>query len=256
MLRWQGHLGAVSRSVALPFDESATSSTPPAFGPYRVLHPIGSGVLGPVFRAFDARQDRLVAVKTFKLDLLPEQVARLTDALRAMVNAPVAHPAVVPAIDAGLEGSTPYVGPDHRARRDARCDAATTGPGLAGRRPADPVGGRLGDRRGVGSGRRSRCLHPRDVFVTPDGRDVRVTGFGIVRALEEVGAQAPARRPYASPERTANRAVGSARRRVRARRDRARAADRPAARRRRRAGRDVLVGRRPGRACRGAARAR
>ena len=205
MLRWQSHLGAVPRSVSLPFDESATSSTPPAFGPYRVLHPIGSGVLGPVFRAFDARQDRLVAVKTFKLDLLPEQVARLTDALRAMVNAPVAHPAVVPAIDAGLEGSTPYVvltialgeTLDVTLRQLAPASPDAALPILSAVASAIDAVWDQGGSHGA--------LHPRDVFVSTDGRDVRVTGFGIVRALEEVGAQAPVRRPYASPERAANR---------------------------------------------------
>ncbi|MBP8273879.1 MAG: hypothetical protein KAY59_05575, partial [Acidobacteria bacterium] len=67
---------------SLPFDESNTFTPPPAFGPYRVLHQIGSGVLGPVFRTYDPQADRLVAVKAFRLDLLPEDVARLADGLR------------------------------------------------------------------------------------------------------------------------------------------------------------------------------
>ena len=45
-----------------------------AFGPFRVLHQIGAGALGPVFRAYDPEQDRLVAVKLFRLDLSPERV--------------------------------------------------------------------------------------------------------------------------------------------------------------------------------------
>ena len=63
---------------------SAAFTPPAAFGPYRVLHQIGSGVLGPVFRTYDPQQDRLVAVKVFRLDLLPEQVARLADGLRKL----------------------------------------------------------------------------------------------------------------------------------------------------------------------------
>jgi hypothetical protein len=57
---------------ALFFDESGSPSAPPVFGTYRVLHQTGSGVLGPVFRAFDSRNDRIVAIKAFKLDLPPE----------------------------------------------------------------------------------------------------------------------------------------------------------------------------------------
>src|SRR5438552_2991501 len=84
-------------------------SPPASFGPYRVLHQIGSGVLGPVFRAYDSHDDRLVAIKTFKLDLVPEDAVRLADRLRALATTRVAHPAIVAAVDAGLNGATPFV---------------------------------------------------------------------------------------------------------------------------------------------------
>ncbi len=48
---------------------------------------------------------------------------------------------------------------------------------------------------GIGLG----ALHPRDIFVTPD--EARVTGFGVVQALERLGVRAPVRRPYTAPER-------------------------------------------------------
>src|SRR5580698_2724256 len=86
---------------SLPFDESAAFTPPAAFGPYRVLHQIGSGVLGPVFRTYDPQQDRLVAIKVFRLDLLPEQVARLADALRKLPTTLPVHQAIVAPIDAG-----------------------------------------------------------------------------------------------------------------------------------------------------------
>ena len=74
---------------------------------------------------------------------------------------------------------------------------------------------------GVGHG----ALHPRDIFVTPD--EARATGFGVVEALERVGLRAPVRRPYSAPERIDGRRLGHAGRRLLARRDRLRAADRP-----------------------------
>ena len=171
-----------------------------------MLHPIGSGVLGPVFRAFDARQDRLVAVKTFKLDLLPEQVARLTDALRLIVTAPSAHPAVVPAIDAGLEGTTPYVVLAMAAGETLDVLLRQLAPATPG--VALPLLARVAAAIDAvwDQGGSHGALHPRDVFVTPETGDVRVTGFGIVRSLEAVGAQVPARRPYAAPERAGNQA--------------------------------------------------
>ena len=47
------------------------------------------------------------------------------------------------------------------------------------------------------------ALHPRDIFISATESDVRITGFGIAQALEEAGAKAPVRRPYAAPERVA-----------------------------------------------------
>ena len=38
----------------------------------------------------------------------------------------------------------------------------------------------------------------RDIFVTSN--EARTTGFGVVKALEEVGLRGPIRRPYAAPE--------------------------------------------------------
>jgi isopenicillin-N N-acyltransferase-like protein len=46
-----------------------------------VLHQIGIGTLGPVFRTYEPTRDRLVAVKVFRLDIIPEQAQVLADAL-------------------------------------------------------------------------------------------------------------------------------------------------------------------------------
>ena len=71
---------------ALSFEDSTSFSAPSAFGPFRVLHQIGTGALGPVFRTYDPQRDRLIAVKAFKLDLVPEDVARLAESLRRLAS--------------------------------------------------------------------------------------------------------------------------------------------------------------------------
>src|SRR2546430_485880 len=64
-----------------PLNTEATGTAPPdAFGPFRVLHQIGAGTLGPVYRAYDAQRERLVAIKRFTLDLPPERVHQLVAA--------------------------------------------------------------------------------------------------------------------------------------------------------------------------------
>src|SRR5262249_30283063 len=97
-------LDRTAGAFALSLEESASFTAPSAFGPFRVLHQIGSGVLGPVFRTYDPQRDRLIAVKAFRLDLVPEDVARLADALRRLAAASPVHANLVPAVDAGLEG--------------------------------------------------------------------------------------------------------------------------------------------------------
>ena len=105
----------VSGVLALPFDDSAGFTAPPAFGPFRVLHQIGSGALGPVFRTFEPQLEKLVAVKAFRLDVVPEVTSKLADALRRFAATPIEHPAVVSALDAGLEGTTAFLATEYVA---------------------------------------------------------------------------------------------------------------------------------------------
>src|SRR4051812_23728122 len=85
---------------------------PDAFGPFRVLHQVGVGALGPVFRAYDSRQERLVAVKIFRLDLAPERVHELVARLQHMVDANLVHPALVSPIATGIVGTSAYLAQD------------------------------------------------------------------------------------------------------------------------------------------------
>ena len=186
---------------SLPFDESTTFTPPPAFGPYRVLHQIGSGVLGPVFRTYDPQSDRLVAVKAFRLDLLPEDVARLADGLRRLVG-------TAGQLAAGLEGTTAYLAMDYHAAETF--DVALRHLAPAPIEAALPILGAMADAIdaawAAGPAFGHGALHPRDVFVTPGTDELNITGFGVAPALEAIGARAPVRRPYTAPERAAGEA--------------------------------------------------
>ena len=184
-------------------------SPPSAFGPYRVLHQIGSGVLGPVFRGYDSEHDRLVAIKTFKLDLVPEAAGRLVARLQELAIAPPAHPAIVGLVGAGISGFTPYA--VYEFATGESLDVLVRQPdGLP------PARARLVLREvaraidaawahGVGHG----ALHPRDIFIVPGTTDVRITGFALAQALEAAGIRPPIRRPYTAPERVAGGAWGA-----------------------------------------------
>ena len=149
-----------------------------------------------------------MAVKAFRLDVVPEISAQLADILKRMTAAPVKHPAVVGVLDAGLEGTTAFLAMEYVAaetldvclRRFAPANLATAVPML--RQVAEAL--EAGWAAGMGHG----ALHPRDIFVLPPTAEpphghtvVRVSGFGVTDALEELRIPTPVRRPYTAPER-------------------------------------------------------
>ena len=144
----------------------------------------------------------------FRLDVVPEISAQLADILKRMAAAPVKHPAVVGIIDAGLEGTSAFLAMEYVAaetldvnlRRFAPAGLETAVPML--RQVAEAL--EAGWAAGMGHG----SLHPRDIFVVPPTADsphgqtvLRVSGFGVTDALEELRIPTPVRRPYNAPER-------------------------------------------------------
>ena len=162
------------------------------------MHQIGVGVLGPVFRTYEPSEDRLVAVKAFHLDITPEQAKTLVEALTRVIEADLTHPGVVSPIDVGFEDGVPYMAQEYVAAEFL--DVAMRHYAPAPVETAMPLIRRIGDaidaahQQGVVHG----SLHLRDIFVTPD--DVKITGFGVVKALEELRLAGPIRRPYTAPE--------------------------------------------------------
>src|SRR6476469_3619201 len=185
-------------------EDHTAFSPPPAFGPFRVLHQIGVGALGPVFRTYEPTRDRLVAVKVFRLDVTPEQAQALADELAHAAEAELIHPSIVEPIAAGVEGTVTYRAEEYVAAESL--DAAMRHYAPASFDTMLRIVGQLAEAidsaraAGVGHG----ALHPRDIFITPD--EARASGFGVVDALERVGLRAPVRRPYSAPERIAGAA--------------------------------------------------
>ena len=172
-----------------------------------MLHQIGVGALGPVFRTYEPNRDRLVAVKVFRLDVTPEQAAALAEELGRAANAGLFHSSIVEPVAAGVEGTVAYRAEEYVAAESLDVAMRHYAPATIDK--ALPFITQLASaidfarEAGVGHG----ALHPRDIFVTPD--EARATGFGVVDALERVGQRAPVRRPYSPPERIAGQAWGT-----------------------------------------------
>jgi serine/threonine protein kinase len=86
----------------------ATAPLPERLGPYEIRGTLGAGGMGVVYRGYDARLDRHVAVKTLPAELAknPEFRERFLREARAMAK--VVHRNVVQVHHAGEEGDTPY----------------------------------------------------------------------------------------------------------------------------------------------------
>lgn len=182
-----------------PLHTEAAGAAPDAFGSFRVLHQIGTGVLGPVFRAYDPEQDRLVAVKVFRADAAPDAATQLRARLQHLIDADLAHPAIAVPISTGIVDGSVYLAQDFVAADtlDSALREFGAAPLADALRVATQVGGALDFAAALGVFHGS--LHPGHVMVAAD--DSRVTGLGVTQALETVGGTPPVRRPYSAPER-------------------------------------------------------
>lgn len=172
------------------------------------MHQIGAGVLGPVFRAYRPPHDRPFAVKAFHIDITPEQAETLTELFGRLVSAGAFHRGAVPATAVGIDDGVLYLAQEYVAAESLDVAMRRYAPTPLER--ALPLIDRLAGAidaahaRGLAHG----GLHLRDIFATPSGG--RVTGFGVVPALEEMGVMGPIRRPYTAPEMIARRPWGGA----------------------------------------------
>jgi serine/threonine protein kinase len=191
----------------LPLEESSLhtdpsgAAPPDAFGRFRVLHKIGAGTLGPVFRAHDPVSDRAVAIKQFTLDMSPERLQQFAAELQHLVTAHLAHPGIAAPLAVGVHGASAYL-VQELVTADS-LDLVIREYGAAPPNDALRVAAQLAGALDFANAAQVRhgALHPRDVLLSSD--ETRVTGLGVAHALERVGIGAPVRRPYTPPERIA-----------------------------------------------------
>ncbi len=173
----QESLYILERSLS---DRAAVSQV--MLGRYQVVEVLGAGAMGTVFRGFDPKLQRPVALKTVRLgdDLLPDRRLRLRDTLlrEAVTLASLSHPHVVQVYDVA-EGTEAAV----------MALELVEGPSLErlltdrGRLTPDeviPLGAAIA--RGLEAAHRRGIVHrdvkPANVLLGVDGT-IKVTDFGI-----------------------------------------------------------------------------
>ena len=157
-------------------------------GPYRIVDLLGSGGMGEVYRAYDSRLTRDVALKVLRRELDAEHVARFSREARAAGT--LNHPNIVAVFDVGSEAGVPYVvtelleGETLRARMDH---------GPLPYRKAIDYGVQIAQALDAAhaKGIWHRDVKPANAFITHDGR-VKLLDFGIAKLGERTTSEAEA----------------------------------------------------------------
>jgi TolB-like protein/Tfp pilus assembly protein PilF len=151
-------------------------------GPYEILSPIGSGGMGEVYRAKDAKLDRDVAVK-----VLPEAVASNPEMLarferEAKAVAALSHPNILAIFDYGHQDGVAYAVMELLSGQTLR-DRLDSGP-IPQKLAVDYA---LQIAKGLSAAHERGIVHrdlkPENVWVTKDGH-VKILDFGLAKRAE------------------------------------------------------------------------
>src|SRR5687767_15078238 len=151
-----------------------------AFGPYRILALIGQGGGGVVYRAWDPRLQREVALKVLhrRRGLSVARAERFVAEARAA--SALNHPNIVTVYDAALDDDTPYIVSELIDGRTLRHDIEGTA--LSVRRVLD-IATQIAD--GLAAAHEAGIVHrdlkPENVMLTGSGR-VKIVDFGLAQS--------------------------------------------------------------------------
>lgn len=175
-------------------------------GRYRLLEPLGSGGMAVVYKGVDTLLHRPVAVKILREAYAsdPAFLARFQREARAAAR--LDHPNVVTVYDVGQDGNLHYIVMEYVEGEDLKSLIRRVSR-LSVEQAVD-IAHQIA--AGVGHAHRMGIIHcdikPQNILVTSEGR-VKVTDFGIARALSESGLTDPevvwGSPTYFSPEQAA-----------------------------------------------------
>jgi serine/threonine protein kinase/tetratricopeptide (TPR) repeat protein len=152
------------------------------FGRYEIVGPIGSGGMGDVFSARDARLDRDVAIKILPGRYAGDAIALARFEREARAIAALSHPNILAIYDVGGTGGAAYIVTE-LLRGRTLLEILAGGPLPRSKAieiaSAIALGLAAAHQRGIVH----RDLKPANVFVTEDGR-VKILDFGLAGRLD------------------------------------------------------------------------
>jgi len=167
-------------TAALPLQPVPSATPPASLGPYRIEASIGVGGMGEVFRAYDPRLERTVAIKAIRSGMASADAeARFLAEARAA--SALNHPHIITIHDVGAADGVSYMVMEWVNGETLRRKLAQGSLPLAEvRRVAAAVASALAAAHAAGI--LHRDLKPENIMLAADGR-IKVLDFGIARRL-------------------------------------------------------------------------
>ena len=195
-------LTALVRTLVTPDEDGEGRRALPRgtnLGRYVLLDPVGRGGMGVVYAAFDPELDRKVAIKLVRATVEGAAVSPRAQLLaEAQAIARLSHPNIVTVHDVGTVGSELFFAMEYVKGETLRRAQRAGAPGLQ-----RTLGLYLAAGEGLAAAHRSGIVHgdfkPENVLVGEDGR-VRVTDFGLARAVQEAAPRFAGTPAYMAPE--------------------------------------------------------
>lgn len=165
--------------------DSLTTNTPLLGGRYQLQQTLGVGGMAVVYRAWDERLERPVAIKILRQDFSQDQDFRERFRMEAKSAANLSHPNIVTVHDFGFDQGRLYIVMEYIPGTDLKTLIKNRGRFSI----EEAINLMVQACAGIGYAHRAGIIHcdikPHNMLVTPDQR-LKVTDFGIARALASI----------------------------------------------------------------------
>ncbi len=152
---------------------------------YRVEEIVGLGGMGAVFRAWDLRLERSVAIKVVRADLLAAPESRVRFRRESMMVARLQHPAIVTVFDYGsLRDGSAFLVMEFVPGEDLRRLLKREGPLEVSRATALLQGIAAGVEAAHKAGIFHRDLKPENILLPESGIGPKVVDFGVAKMTD------------------------------------------------------------------------
>src|SRR5438105_2370079 len=155
-------------------------------GRYEIRSKIGAGGMGEVYRAFDEKLNRDVAIKVLPMSLSPDQDRLRRFEQEAQAAGALNHPNILAVYDVGTHDDAPYVVSELLEGETLR--ERMSGAPLPQRKAVDYA---MQVARGLAAAHARSIVHrdlkPENIFIAGDGQ-VKILDFGLAKLIEPVSA--------------------------------------------------------------------